>query len=185
MQISVTGIGGIPEVRPGDDLAGLILAGCRTTGLELQAGDVLVVTQKVVSKAEGRLVNLDEVEPSAFAQDFARAWEIGGDWSDQTFSLTDRQAFAAIERSRRSRAWSYDRDFAIIRIGPFHGVIAPATPAGMRRTIVPSNRSSQTMSLILAAAMRRSLIGVATCELRARAIGVPISRTVERARSSA
>ena len=51
-------------------------------------------------------------------QDFARAWEIGRDWSDQTFSLTDRQAFAAIERSRRSRAWSYDRDFAIIRIGP-------------------------------------------------------------------
>lgn len=51
------------------------------------------------------------------SQDYVRAWEIGRDWSDQTFSLTDRQAFAAMERSRRFRAWSYDRDFAIIRVG--------------------------------------------------------------------
>lgn len=51
-------------------------------------------------------------------QDYARAWEIGRDWADQTFSLTDRQAFAAMERSRRYGAWSYDRDFAIIRVGP-------------------------------------------------------------------
>lgn len=51
-------------------------------------------------------------------QDYVRAWEIGRDWADQTFSLTDRQAFAAMERSRRYRAWSYDRDFAIIRVGP-------------------------------------------------------------------
>lgn len=50
-------------------------------------------------------------------QDYARAREIGRQWSDQTFSLTDRQAFAAMERSRRYRAWSYDRDFAIIRVG--------------------------------------------------------------------
>jgi uncharacterized protein len=52
------------------------------------------------------------------SQDYARAWEIGREWSDQTFSLTDRQAFAAIERSRLYRAWSYDRDFAIFRVGP-------------------------------------------------------------------
>jgi len=52
------------------------------------------------------------------SQDYARVWEIGRDWPDQTFSLTDRQAFAAMERSRRYRAWSYDRDFAIIRVGP-------------------------------------------------------------------
>jgi predicted nucleic acid-binding protein len=52
------------------------------------------------------------------SQDYVRAWEIGRDWFDQTFSLMDRQAFAAMERSRRFRAWSYDRDFAIFRIGP-------------------------------------------------------------------
>jgi predicted nucleic acid-binding protein len=51
------------------------------------------------------------------ADDSARVFEIGRAWPDQTFSLTDRQAFASIERSGTLRAWSYDRDFAIIRLG--------------------------------------------------------------------
>jgi predicted nucleic acid-binding protein len=50
-------------------------------------------------------------------QDFMRAWQLGREWSDQNFSLTDRQAFAALERTRQDRAWSYDHDFAIIRLG--------------------------------------------------------------------
>lgn len=49
---------------------------------------------------------------------YARAWAMGREWPGQDFSLTDRQAFAAIERSGRHRAWSYDDDFAVIRIGP-------------------------------------------------------------------
>ena len=61
-------VGGIPEVRPGDDLAG-ILVGALDGGL--RPGDVLVVTHKVVSKAEGRLVDLGTVEPSALAKGFA------------------------------------------------------------------------------------------------------------------
>jgi coenzyme F420-0:L-glutamate ligase / coenzyme F420-1:gamma-L-glutamate ligase len=74
MQITITALRGMPEVRPGDDLAGLILEGCEATGLALQAGDVLVVTQKVVSKAEGQLVDLREVEPSPFAVQYAETW---------------------------------------------------------------------------------------------------------------
>jgi len=58
---------GIPEVRPGDDLAALILAALRAAGEGLRDGDVLVVTQKVVSKAEGRLVDLASVAVSAEA----------------------------------------------------------------------------------------------------------------------
>jgi predicted nucleic acid-binding protein len=50
-------------------------------------------------------------------QDFTRAWEFGRKWADQNFSLTDRQAFAVLERTRRQRAWSYDNDFAVIRLG--------------------------------------------------------------------
>lgn len=57
-----------PEVRPGDDLAGMVV---RAVGEMLQAGDVLVVTHKVVSKAEGRLVDLRAVEPSALAKEYA------------------------------------------------------------------------------------------------------------------
>jgi coenzyme F420-0:L-glutamate ligase / coenzyme F420-1:gamma-L-glutamate ligase len=59
MSISLIPIEGIPEVVEGDNLADLILA----TGVELRDGDVLVVTQKVVSKAEGRLEAVDPDDP--------------------------------------------------------------------------------------------------------------------------
>ena len=59
MTLSVLPVEGISEVRPGDVLADLIVA----TGFELLAGDVVVVTQKVVSKAEGRLEAIDPDDP--------------------------------------------------------------------------------------------------------------------------
>ena len=62
---------GMPLVRPGDDLAGLIADALARAGLALAAGDVLVVAQKIVSKAEGRLVRLDTVEPSDKARRLA------------------------------------------------------------------------------------------------------------------
>jgi coenzyme F420-0:L-glutamate ligase / coenzyme F420-1:gamma-L-glutamate ligase len=64
--ISVLPVEGIPEVREGDDLAALI-GGVA----ELEDGDVLVVAQKVVSKAEGRVVHLDDVEASEQAKELA------------------------------------------------------------------------------------------------------------------
>ena len=66
--LEVLAVEGIPEVRPGDDLADLI---ARAAGQDLRAGDVVVVTHKIVSKAEGRLVDLRTVEPSTFAKGFA------------------------------------------------------------------------------------------------------------------
>ena len=66
---------GMPEVRPGDDLAALILEAVERQGLAFEQGDVLVVTQKVVSKAEGRIVDLDSVEPGPFARQIAERWE--------------------------------------------------------------------------------------------------------------
>jgi coenzyme F420-0:L-glutamate ligase/coenzyme F420-1:gamma-L-glutamate ligase len=66
--LEVLGIEGFPEVRSGDDLNGMIrdaLAG------DLRRGDVLVVTHKIVSKAEGRLVDLRTIEPSALAKGYA------------------------------------------------------------------------------------------------------------------
>jgi coenzyme F420-0:L-glutamate ligase/coenzyme F420-1:gamma-L-glutamate ligase len=58
MSISLLPVVGLPEVRPGDDLAELI-----ARGAELADGDVVVVTQKIVSKAEGRLVAVDPDDP--------------------------------------------------------------------------------------------------------------------------
>ena len=51
-------------------------------------------------------------------EDYGRAWQLGLEWQDQELALTDRLCFAAIERGRGFRAWSYDVDFAIIRLGP-------------------------------------------------------------------
>ncbi len=66
--LPVTGIG---EVVPGADLAELITAALATRDERLQSGDILVVTQKIVSKAEGRIVNVDDIEPSSFAHSVA------------------------------------------------------------------------------------------------------------------
>jgi coenzyme F420-0:L-glutamate ligase/coenzyme F420-1:gamma-L-glutamate ligase len=57
--ITLIPVEGIPEVQPGDELADLILAALTLAGTQLEEYDVVVVTQKVVSKAEGRLVPLD------------------------------------------------------------------------------------------------------------------------------
>ena len=64
--ITIVPVEGVPEIHEGDDLAATLSAAA-----ELREGDVLVVAQKVVSKAEGRVVGLEEVEPSAEARDLA------------------------------------------------------------------------------------------------------------------
>jgi coenzyme F420-0:L-glutamate ligase/coenzyme F420-1:gamma-L-glutamate ligase len=74
-EIRVTGITGIPMVQAGDDLAAIILNAAEAQGTALEDGDVLVVTQRVVSKAEGRVVPLDTFEPSPFALDWAARYE--------------------------------------------------------------------------------------------------------------
>jgi coenzyme F420-0:L-glutamate ligase/coenzyme F420-1:gamma-L-glutamate ligase len=63
----VVGITGLPEIRPGDALGRLIVECAGRQGTPLQGGDLLVIGQKVVSKAEGRLVRLDDVRPSSAA----------------------------------------------------------------------------------------------------------------------
>lgn len=70
-EVRIIPVRGVGEVRPGDDLARLLLTALDASGQTLAPGDVLVVTQKIVSKAEGRLVDPAEVEPSAFARQVA------------------------------------------------------------------------------------------------------------------
>jgi len=65
---------GIPEIRPGDDLGAIIAGALRGGDIGLQEGDVLVVTQKVVSKEEGRIVDLASITPSPAAREFAERW---------------------------------------------------------------------------------------------------------------
>jgi coenzyme F420-0:L-glutamate ligase/coenzyme F420-1:gamma-L-glutamate ligase len=63
--ISIVPVAGVPEVTPGAVLADLLLAALDGQGTPLEHGDCLIVTQKVVSKAEGRLVRLDADDPAA------------------------------------------------------------------------------------------------------------------------
>lgn len=69
--ISIIGLKGIPLIQNGDDLGRIIASAAEKQGVGVRDGDVIVVTQKIVSKAEGRLVDLEEVEPSEFAKEIA------------------------------------------------------------------------------------------------------------------
>ncbi len=71
MKVELFAIEGLPDVVPGDDIAELVALGIRRLGERLETGDIVVVTQKIVSKAEGRLIRLSEVTPSAFAVQWA------------------------------------------------------------------------------------------------------------------
>jgi coenzyme F420-0:L-glutamate ligase / coenzyme F420-1:gamma-L-glutamate ligase len=71
MAVTLTPIPDIPMLRPGDDLAGLLIAACERSELAPADGDVVVVAQKIVSKAEGRYVDLANVRPSPRSQGLA------------------------------------------------------------------------------------------------------------------
>jgi len=73
-RIELIALDGIPEIAPGDDLSAHIADAAATSGIDLTDADVLVVTQKVVSKAEDRLVELASVTPSDFARGWAERW---------------------------------------------------------------------------------------------------------------
>lgn len=71
VELRVLGIDNIPEARAGDDVAALIATGLQSDGLTLEAGDIVVVTHKLVSKAEDRQIDLRTIEPSELARQFA------------------------------------------------------------------------------------------------------------------
>jgi coenzyme F420-0:L-glutamate ligase / coenzyme F420-1:gamma-L-glutamate ligase len=90
--IQVLSLEGIPELEEGDDLAALLLEAAGWAG-GLQANDVLVVAHKAVSKVEGRVVRLDEIEPSEAAKEHA------GDDDPRHLEVILREA-ARVVRSR-------------------------------------------------------------------------------------
>jgi coenzyme F420-0:L-glutamate ligase / coenzyme F420-1:gamma-L-glutamate ligase len=71
MEISLTAVPHFPDIQPGDDVAGLILAALDDANLDLQDGDVLAIAQKIISKAEGRLVRLADIAPGSRALEIA------------------------------------------------------------------------------------------------------------------
>jgi coenzyme F420-0:L-glutamate ligase / coenzyme F420-1:gamma-L-glutamate ligase len=90
IEITISAVRGLPELREGDDLAGLI-----ADRAELEDGDVLVVAQKAISKIEGRIVRLEDVEPST------RARELAGEGDPRRIEVVLREA-KRIVRTRES-----------------------------------------------------------------------------------
>ena len=73
-RIELIALEGIPEVAAGADVSAMVADAAAVTKIEIGDRDVLVITQKIVSKAEGRLVKLASVTPSDFARDWATRW---------------------------------------------------------------------------------------------------------------
>src|ERR1700741_2839514 len=73
--IQVIGVPGMPEVVSGDDVAALIIQAARESQVNIVERDMFVVAQKIVSKAEGRSVSLQSIEPSSRAKEWAAAYD--------------------------------------------------------------------------------------------------------------
>ena len=75
MPLEIVGLPTLPEVRPGDDLAALLRDAALREQRSLDARAILVVAQKIVSKAEGAIVDLRSLDPSPAARDWAARWQ--------------------------------------------------------------------------------------------------------------
>jgi coenzyme F420-0:L-glutamate ligase/coenzyme F420-1:gamma-L-glutamate ligase len=75
VSLSLHPVVGVGKIRSGDDLASILAAALRSSGLGVRDGDVLIVCQKVVSKAEGRIVDLSTVMPGERAREFAHRYD--------------------------------------------------------------------------------------------------------------
>jgi coenzyme F420-0:L-glutamate ligase / coenzyme F420-1:gamma-L-glutamate ligase len=95
-EIRVYGLDGIPEIQSGDDVTAVIADALTTSGLTLEDGDILVVTHKIVSKAEGRLVDLTTIVPS----EFALAWAAKHDKDARHVETVLREAERIVRMDR-------------------------------------------------------------------------------------
>ena len=157
--LSLFGLRGIPEVEPGADLAEMIVAALGDLGLH--DGDVVVVAQKIVSKAEGRLVDLGSVAPSPFARSVAEA-----------YGKDPRHVETILRESRR--LVRMDRGLLICETR--HGFIC--ANAGVDLSNVPGEAVACLLPLdpdASAAALRRAL-----AERTAADVGVIVSDTFGR-----
>ncbi len=74
-EVKIIGIKGLPIIKSGDDLAKLVCKAAEDQGTPIEDGDIVIFTHVIVSRAEGNVVNLDEVTPSEFAKNVAKLTE--------------------------------------------------------------------------------------------------------------
>jgi coenzyme F420-0:L-glutamate ligase / coenzyme F420-1:gamma-L-glutamate ligase len=147
--LEVIALTGLPLIQAGDDLVELIAASLKLNGVEPQAQDVLVVAQKIVSKAEGRIVDLATVEPSAKALTLAA--EVDKD--PRLVELILSESVRVVRARRNVLIVEHRLGFIMANAGVDQSNVGP-TDGSSRALLLPENpdRSAQTLRDGLAAA---------------------------------
>jgi len=95
-ELRIIGVPGLPEIAAGDNVASFIAVAARDANIEILEGDVIVVAQKIVSKAEGCTVHLSSIEPSSLA----REWAAGYDKDARMVEVVLRQSRRIVRMER-------------------------------------------------------------------------------------
>src|SRR5436305_7541856 len=141
-QLTRIALGGIKLVEPGDDLSAIAVAAFAANGLVPETGDVLVVAQKIVSKAEGRYVDVTAVEPSESA--IALAAEVD---KDPRFVEVVLSEVKRVVRHRPGLLIVEHRlGFVMANAGIDHSNL-PAQPGGQRVLLLPQNPDGSALAL--------------------------------------
>jgi len=160
--ITVLPVFGVGEIEANTDLAGVLQEALLEQGTPLRDGDILVVTQKIVSKAEGCLVNLEDVQPSPLATQWATLWN------------KDARVVELVLRHSR-RIVRMDR--GIIISETFHGLVCAnagidlSNVGGDRATLLPPDpdASAERLRSALSAANGGAHIGIVITDTHGRA----------------
>jgi len=123
--LTLTPLKGIPLIRHGDDLADILVKALHTTAVQFQDGDILVLAQKIVSKAEGRMVNLETVTPSD------RALELAGPTQKdpRVVELIFRESNKILRTRPGAIIVEHKLGFVCANAGIDHSNVAPPEPS--------------------------------------------------------
>lgn len=141
-EIRISAIRGLPEIHPGDDVAAMLVAAVRQNGLTVADSDVFVIAQKIISKAEGQIVQLSTVTPSEKAAQWAQQYQRDA----RVIELVLREAVRVVRMER-----------GVIIVETKHGLVcanagidASNTPADTA-TLLPEDpdRSAKRMAAAL------------------------------------
>jgi coenzyme F420-0:L-glutamate ligase / coenzyme F420-1:gamma-L-glutamate ligase len=140
--LEVVGLNGLPLIKAGDDLVELIASSLKQNGVEPRAQDVLVVAQKVVSKAEGRMVDLATIEPS----DSARTLAVEVDKDPRLVEIILSESARVVRARRNVLIVEHRLGFIMANAGVDQSNVGPADGAS-RVLLLPENpdRSAEAL----------------------------------------